>query len=84
MEKQGKNHPIEELPDEEITYIRDLFFSEIEPRLMKIDARMGNISCAFAGEKYCNWIIEFRSLSNGFEIVDISYDPDADTIDIDL
>lgn len=74
----------QELSYEERERIKDLFFSEIEPKLKKIDARLGNINCGFAGEEYHNWVIEFKSVGDGFEIVNIEYDPDADTIDIDL
>ncbi len=73
-----------ELTDEELTRIRELFFTEIEPKLKSIDAKLGNINCSFAGEKYHNWVLEFRSEGDGFDIVNIEYDPEADTIDIDL
>jgi len=73
-----------ELSDEEVAFIRDLFYEQIVPKLKRLDARLGNISCSFAGERYKNWVIGFRSLGSEFEITQIEYDPEADILDLDL
>jgi len=72
-----------ELSDEEMAMIRDLFHEQIVPKLKRLDARLGNIDCSFAGEEYKNWVIGFRSLGSEFEITEIEYDPEADVFDLD-
>ena len=73
-----------ELSDEGKSHIRRVFLEEIVPRLSKLHARMGTISCEFADPAYKNWIIHFRSRGSDFEIVDFEYDEDAESIDLDL
>jgi len=70
-----------ELDEEEKAFISDLFFEKMAPKLKKLNARIGTIPCDFAGNKYKNWLIHFRSLGDGFEVVDFEYDPEARSID---
>ena len=58
------------LTDEEKTEIQQLFSEEIVPKLKKLDARLGTISCEFAGPQYANWMIQFKSRGEDFDIVD--------------
>lgn len=73
-----------DLTDEEKSEIQQLFSEEIVPKLKKLDARLGTISCEFAGPQYANWMIQFRSRGEGFEIVDFEYDEMAAGIELDL
>jgi len=74
----------EELTDEERSEIQQMFSEGIVPKLRKLDARMGTISCEFAGPQYTNWMIQFRSRGEEFEIVDFEYDEKGAGIDLDL
>jgi len=73
-----------ELTDEEKIEIQEIFSVEIVPKLKKLDARLGTISCEFAGPQYTNWMIQFRSRGEDFEIVDFEYDEEGAGIDLDL
>ena len=73
-----------ELTDEEKTEIQEIFSTEIIPKLKKLDARLGNISCEFAGPRYANWMIQFRSRGAEFEIVDFEWDEQGSGMDLDL
>ena len=73
-----------ELTDEEKIEIQEIFSVEIVPKLKKLDARRGTISCEFAGPQYANWMIQFRSRGEDFEIVDFEYDEEGAGIDLDL
>ena len=73
-----------ELTDEEKIEIQEIFSEEIMPKLKKLDARLGTISCEFAGPQYANWMIQFRSRGEDFEIVDFEYDEEGAGIDLDL
>ena len=72
------------LTDEEISAIQQLFSEEIVPKLKKLDARLGMISCEFAGPQYAKWMIQFRSRGNEFQIVDFEYDEMGAGMDLDL
>jgi hypothetical protein len=74
----------QELTDDDLGRIRETFYKEVVPKLQSLDARLGNINCSFAGDKYRNWVLTFRSSGSEFEIVEIEYDPEADTFDLDL
>jgi len=65
------------LDDEDKLHIAEIFQGEIVARLMRMDARIGNISCEFAGPQYRNWVIQFKSSRWGLEIVDFEYDEDT-------
>ena len=73
-----------ELDDDDKSHITDIFFEEIVPKLRKLDARLGNVNCDFAGEGYRDWTIRFRSVGSDFEIVDFEYDEDGEGMDLDL
>jgi hypothetical protein len=75
---------VDELDDEDMVHIREIFYEEIVPKLIKRDARLGNLSCEFAGEKYKNWMIQFQSKGSDFDIVEFEYDEDGESIDLDL
>ena len=72
------------LTDEDKIEIQEIFFDKILPKLKKLDARLGTISCDFAGPQYANWMIQFRSRGEEFEIVDFEYDEMGAGIDLDL
>ena len=74
----------DELTDEEKSVILQLFSDEIVPKLKKLNARLGTISCEFAGSQYANWMIQFRSRGKEFEIVDFEYDETGAGMDLDL
>jgi hypothetical protein len=74
----------DELTDEEKSEIQELFFEEIVPKLKKLDARLGTISCEFAGPQYAKWMVQFRSRGNEFEIVDFEFDERGTGIELDL
>ena len=72
------------LTDEDKSEIQEVFFDKILPKLKKLDARLGTISCEFAGPQYANWMIQFRSRGEEFEIVHFEYDEMGAGIDLDL
>ena len=80
----GLNKAAHELSDEDQGHIRTLFHEEVVPKLIKLDARLGTLSCEFAGEQYKNWTLQFESVGNDFEIVDFEYDEDGAGIDLDV
>ena len=73
-----------ELDDDDKDHIREVFFEEVVPKLKNSHARLGIINCAFAGEDYENWNIQFKSAGSGFDIVEFEYDEDSRRIDLDL
>ena len=73
-----------ELTDEEKIEIQEIFSVEIVPKLKKLSARLGTISCGFAGPQYESWMIQFRSRGEDFEIVDFEYDEEGAEIDLDV
>jgi hypothetical protein len=81
--KSRKNNP-EELDDDCRAHIRMVFHDEVVPKLQRLDARLGNLECSFAGQRYRNWVLQFKSIGSDFEIVDFEYDADADSMDLDL
>ena len=85
MEERNPPIPVlAELDDEAQEHIRATFQDEIVPKLQRLDARLGMLTCSFAGEKYGNWVLQFKSVGSDFEIVDFEYDEDAEDIDLDL
>lgn len=66
--------PIRELTDDDRMHIAAIFHEEMVPRLTLMDARNGNLNCAFAGPEYINWVVRFRSAGSEFEIVEFEYD----------
>ncbi len=75
---------VRELSDDDQEHIRTLFHEEVAPKLMKLHARLGTLSCEFAGEQFRNWTLQFKSVGNDFEIVHFEYDEDAVELDLDL
>ena len=67
--EEKKDTDAYELDEEERALIGEVFHEEIVPKLQKLGARLGNLSCEFAGERYTNWILQFRSKGSDFEIV---------------
>jgi len=84
--KKKENHfnLVDDLDDEDKAHITEAFFEHMVPKLIRCDARLGNLSCEFAGEKYKNWMIRFQSRGADFDIVEFEYDEDAESIDLDL
>ncbi len=66
-----------DLDDDDRIHITEVFHEDVVPRLMMMDARIGNINCDFAGDQYRNWVLEFRSARSGLKIVDFEYDEDS-------
>ena len=81
-ERSCHHHP--ELDVDEKTHIIEVFFEEIEPKLKKLEARVGTLNCDFAGAQYRNWSIVFKSVGSGFQVVDFEYDKDGEGMDLDL
>lgn len=74
--------PDPELDDDDRIRIAEIFQQDIVPKLMMMHARNGVICCEFAGEKYKNWLIEFRSARRGLNIVGLEYDPDSRSFEL--
>ena len=72
-----------QLQDEEKDHIREVFFRDVAPKLARLNARKGTISCEFAGIQYGRWTIQFDSRRSGFEILNIEYDEEAGSLDLD-
>ena len=72
-----KSNAQSELDDDDRITITNVFFEEVVAKLKKMDARIGTLNCDFAGEKYSNWNIHFKSTGSDFEIVDFEYDEDS-------
>jgi hypothetical protein len=75
---------VHELSDEDQGHIRTVFHEEVVPKLMKLGARLGSLSCEFAGAQFNNWTIQFKSVGDDFEIVDFEYDEEGAGIDLDV
>ena len=75
---------INDLDDEEKGHIAELFYEDIVPKLMRLNARIGTINCEFAGEKYKDWNLRFATKGSGFDIVEFEYDEDGTGMDFDL
>ena len=73
-----------ELDDDQRQLITELFFEKIVPKLKKLQARNGTLSCKFAGHEFENWLLFFKETGNGFEITEFEYDPDARDLDLDF
>lgn len=77
-------NPSHELTHEDQGHIRTVFYEEVVPKLTKLGARLGTLSCEFAGEQFRNWMIQFKSVGDDFEIVDFEYEEDGTGIDLDV
>ena len=83
-DRDTRNQPLRELDDDDRIHITDLFFDEVVPKLRRLDARLGTVNCGFAGSRYVNWVIHFRSAGSGFDIVNFEYDEEGAGTDLDL
>jgi hypothetical protein len=84
MNSQEDMSSIHELDEEEQDHIRAVFDDEVVPKLVRLNARLGTLSCGFAGQEFEHWTIEFRSKGDHFEIVSFEYDEEAVSIDLGL
>jgi hypothetical protein len=75
---------VQELSDDDQAYIRRLFHEKVVPKLIKLGARLGVLSCEFAGEQFRDWAIRFKSVGNDLEIAEFEYDEDGAGIDLDV
>jgi hypothetical protein len=82
--EENPTKTVQQLTEDDQSHIRTVFHDEVVPKLMKLDARLGTLSCAFAGEQFKNWMIQFKSMGDDFEIVDFEYEEDGTGIDLDL
>ena len=64
------------------TLITEVFTEKMIPKLRFLNARIGTLNCEFAGKKYSNWILHFRSSGDDFKIVEFEYDPDTSVLDL--
>jgi len=84
MQKEAiANIPKRDIDDEDKALIRDIFFNEITPKLIRMQARIGVLNCDFAGEQYRNWNLLFKSAGPGFEIIDFEYDENSRSFSLD-
>ena len=82
---EGKRQgPAPELDDEEKGHLRELFFQEVVPKLSRLHARNGIVSCEFGGPEYRKWQIRFSSRGSDFEIEEFEYDEEGESMDLDL
>ena len=72
------------LGEEDKAFIRDLFYEEIVPKLIRLHARNGVVGCEFAGPQFSHWQIHFRFRGEDFDIVNFEYDEEGCGIDLDL
>ena len=72
------------LTDEDRFHIMTVFSEEIIPKLKKLGARIGNVNCRFAGTQYRHWLIHFQSKKDDYQITEFEYDPDSESLDLDL
>lgn len=72
------------LSPEDEAHIQALFQEHLVPKLKRLGARVGVLSCDFAGKGWRNWALRFASSGTEFHIVEIEYDPDASPLELDL
>jgi hypothetical protein len=73
-----------ELSDDDKELIREIFEEEVVPKLKHLHARIGNLNCDFAGERFKHWTMQFRDRGSDFDIIDFEYDEDGTGIDLDV
>ncbi len=71
-----------QLDQDDSAHIMEKFREVMVPKLLRAHARIGTISCEFAGARYKNWNILFRSRGEDFEITDFEYDADSRPVDL--
>ena len=72
--------PPESLDEDQRLHISQVFEQEVVPRLKLRHARTGALCCGFAGSRYGNWLLYFRSRGPDFEITGFEYDKDASAL----
>lgn len=72
------------LGEEDEEFLRNLFYEEVVPKLVRLHARNGLVGCEFAGPRFSGWQIRFRSRGEDFDIVDFEFDEEGCGIDLDL
>jgi hypothetical protein len=82
--EKGKKERPPELDLDDTILISELFQDRVVERLKKLHARSGVVTCSFAGPKYKNWLLEFRSAGSGFEVVGFRFDERAEEMGLDL
>jgi hypothetical protein len=73
-----------ELSNDDRTIIIEAFHEHMVPKLLKLHGRTGVLNCGFAGNRFKNWNIRFRSSGSGFNIVGFEYDEESTGLDLDL
>lgn len=81
---ESELNPQKDLTMDEKVHILTVFHEEIVPKLAKLDARLGILNCEFAGERYRNWSVQFKSAGSDFQIVVFEYDEEGAAMDLDL
>lgn len=71
-----------ELDQEDQADIMEKFWEVMVPKLKRAHARIGAISCEFAGEKYRKWNVHFHCKGEDFEITGFEYDEDTRPLDL--
>jgi hypothetical protein len=84
MKRQEDKNPTHELDEEDKDHIKAVFDDEVVPKLVRHNARLGTLSCEFAGKEYEHWTVEFRSIGDDFEIISFDYDEEAVGLDLDI
>lgn len=74
----------QDLDYEDRILIEEIFNRDIVPKLNRLHARNGILNCEFAGDRYKDWIVYFRSEGTGFEITEFEYDEESVGMDLDL
>ena len=72
----------DDLTEDDKVKIMAAFSEEVVPKLKKLNARIGALSCAFAGPQYTNWLVHFREIRSDFEITEFEYDEDSRDMDL--
>lgn len=72
--KAKQQRDIPELNEADKGYITEIFLEKVAPWLRKRNARIGVLNCDFAGKRFKNWNVRFRSVREDFEIVEFEYD----------
>jgi len=78
------NCHLHEISNDDMTIIIEAFHEYVVPKLLKLSGRAGTLNCCFAGSRFENWNILFRSSGSGFDIVGFEYDEESAGLDLDL
>jgi len=75
--KTNPNNLKHELDSDDRLLITEVFLNDVVDGLKRRHARTGVLNCDFAGEKYENWNLIFKSSGSDFVIVGFEYDEDS-------